>query len=53
MLKFKEKSITRGLTSIRRDTSIREFSDPSIPILMYGGDGKFIVRTLEEVCPSY
>lgn len=32
--------------------SIREFAAPETPIFMYDKDGKFVVKTLEEVCPA-
>ena len=41
--------IKRGLMK-KGKNSIREFSKPSIPVFMYGGDGAVVVRTLEEVC---
>lgn len=31
---------------------MREFCLPSMPILMYGGDGKFTFMTMEQLLPN-
>ncbi|KHO00123.1 cytidine deaminase [Metarhizium album ARSEF 1941] len=41
--------VPRSLGPAADGRSIREFCDPHVPVIMFGGDGGFVVLTLQEV----